>query len=400
MTTGFTIKTTKVKNGDFTYRTHRLTGWLDGRRIREQFKNQEEAEGRKNELEVKAANGSGNVRARVTRLSTEQLAEAESAFARLAGRPLSQAVSWYLETYRPPETATAIGTAIADFLADRGQHVRSVVLTDYRRDLEKLRAAFPTKCVHEISTADIQQFLGNRGFGKKRFNNFRGTLAAFFSWCKSPLRGWTRENPVAPVQAFKITRGLPEIISVTTAQQLMEYLESYTGDGRDLPAGCMVPYFALCLFAGIRPCPLRGEISKMAKLSDLGKAIDLSLNAIRISPEISKVKAVRQIAIRPNLAAWLMRYPTKQFPILPLGYRKMIQEIRVKFGIGDDVLRHTFISMHVAKFKSMGEAALEAGNSETMIRKHYYNVVSGADAESFWSIAPGVTTGEIVALTG
>jgi hypothetical protein len=53
------------------------------------------------------------------------------------------------------------------------------------------------------------------------------------------------------------------------------------------------------------------------------------------------------------------------------------------------VLWHSFISMHVAKFKSLGAAALEAGSSETMIRRHYLNLVGKGEAERFWSIAPG-----------
>lgn len=44
--------------------------------------------------------------------------------------------------------------------------------------------------------------------------------------------------------------------------------------------------------------------------------------------------------------------------------------------------------MHVAAFKSLGEAALEGGTSEAMARKHYFNVVSEADAAAFWSIEP------------
>ncbi len=56
MKAGFKIKSVTVQNGGFEYRTHRLAGWLNGQRIREQFKSRAEAEGRKNELEVKAAN--------------------------------------------------------------------------------------------------------------------------------------------------------------------------------------------------------------------------------------------------------------------------------------------------------------------------------------------------------
>jgi hypothetical protein len=55
--------------------------------------------------------------------------------------------------------------------------------------------------------------------------------------------------------------------------------------------------------------------------------------------------------------------------------------------------------MHVARFKSLGTAALEAGNSETMIRRHYLNLVSEADANKFWSIKPGMDVGTVAELT-
>jgi hypothetical protein len=53
-----------------------------------------------------------------------------------------------------------------------------------------------------------------------------------------------------------------------------------------------------------------------------------------------------------------------------------------------DVMRHTFISNHVMAFGSFAETAIEAGNSETVIRKAYFNRVSRADAQRFWQIAP------------
>lgn len=48
--------------------------------------------------------------------------------------------------------------------------------------------------------------------------------------------------------------------------------------------------------------------------------------------------------------------------------------------------------MFVAKFRSMGEAALQAGNSETIIRRHYLDIKSVAEAEQFFSIRPKLRT--------
>jgi hypothetical protein len=44
--------------------------------------------------------------------------------------------------------------------------------------------------------------------------------------------------------------------------------------------------------------------------------------------------------------------------------------------------------MFVAKFRSMGEAALQAGNSEGIIRRHYLVLKTSEEAEQFFEIIP------------
>jgi hypothetical protein len=43
--------------------------------------------------------------------------------------------------------------------------------------------------------------------------------------------------------------------------------------------------------------------------------------------------------------------------------------------------------MHVMAFGSFAETAIEAGNSEWIIRNHYFNAVTREDALGFWQIA-------------
>lgn len=147
--------------------------------------------------------------------------------------------------------------------------------------------------------------------------------------------------------------------------------------------GRLVPFFALCLFAGIRPCLRTGEILKLRP-----ERVRLDTGVIHLEPEISKVRMKRNVTIQPNLAAWLRVYSLERFPIIIPNLQKYRAQIAKKFGLTHDVMRHTFISMFVAKFRSMGEAALQAGNSETIIRKHYLDLKSPAEAEAFFSILP------------
>ena len=81
-------------------------------------------------------------------------------------------------------------------------------------------------------------------------------------------------------------------------------------------------------------------------------------------------------------------YPIDRYPIIPSSAPKLLAEIRKKFSLGHDVLRHVYISMHVAKFRSMGDTALQAGNSEAIIKKHYLNLMTPEEADAFWKIVP------------
>jgi hypothetical protein len=147
--------------------------------------------------------------------------------------------------------------------------------------------------------------------------------------------------------------------------------------------GALVPFVALCLFAGIRPDLYEGEISKLDP-----KSVRLDMGVIHIEPEVSKVRMKRNISIQPNLAAWLRAYPLAEFPIMPVGFKRLRLKFRKQFKLSHDILRHTFISMFVGKFRSMGDAALQAGNSEAIIRKHYLDLKSPAEAEDFFNIHP------------
>ena len=58
------------------------------------------------------------------------------------------------------------------------------------------------------------------------------------------------------------------------------------------------------------------------------------------------------------------------------NFEKGYKEIRQSFHLGHDVLCHSYISYHCAKYQSGGATALQAGNSESIVRKHYLKTVS------------------------
>ena len=385
----FAIKRVMVRANRFKYPTYRLTGYLHGQRIRRQFKSQDEALGEKNRLEVEAAND-GSVRSILTRLTVEQVATAEAAFSRLGDKSLTLAVDWFLKNYRPPAVEKPFGEAVTAFIAQHSGGVVQRHNDEARRQLERLRDyVTATRAVHAVDAALVLAYMSAQAWSDKTWNNVRGIFGSFFTYCQHDARRWVLKNPIEEIPQKEVSRGLPDIATVEKIQEVFTFLETYTGGARNpQKPGFLIPYFALCTFAGIRPSARDGEIVKLSRHPALTRLLNLDLGVIRILPEISKTNDLRQIVIRPALVAWLTKYPIKDYPIEVPGLEGHATSIRTRFGLTPDVLRHTFISAHVAKWKSLGEAALEAGNSEAIIKKHYFNTMTAAEADAFWSIKP------------
>ena len=88
----FVISEFTNPSGEIVYR---VSGWLDGERIRKNFPTRPEAEVERQVLEVQRLQGETGIRTTVTRLVDDQLHEAETVFRRLDGRPHS--LSFYVE---------------------------------------------------------------------------------------------------------------------------------------------------------------------------------------------------------------------------------------------------------------------------------------------------------------
>lgn len=378
--TEFAVSRFENRNGVTSWR---VAGWLHGVRIRKNFPTREEAAAEKSTLEIKAAQTANGMRTVATTLTEDQVREAETLFRRMAvlPRPLSFYVDFALGNYKEPEQQKPLIEATAEYVTAKesefAQDQLSVPQMDrIRWEMKRLTDFFPGKAVAEIVSTKLIAFLEAGKGGMKTHNNRRGLLSTFFKYCFQ--RGWVAENPIPKVPHFRIRRkrGLAQTLSLAQVKALMEFAETHKG-------GIWVPYFALCLFAGIRPGVPNGEITKLKP-----EAVDLDAGIIHVSAEVSKVREPRKVVIQPNLAAWLRAYPLKKFPIIPGNFKKRREKFAKRLGLTHDVLRHTFISMFVAKFRSIGEAAIQAGNSEAIIRKHYLDLKTTKEAEEFFGVVP------------
>jgi integrase len=373
-------------SGDIVFR---VSGWIDGKRVRKNLQTRAEAVAEKQVLELANMQEEHGIHVAATRLSAEQLREAEAAFHSIEGRARSLTfyLNFALTNYRDPATDVSIEDAVQRYLTVREvdyeqQNLSHRQFTSFRCELRTLLASFPKKNVADLTPTLLTNFFRRDAASKKTFNNRRGLAGAFLKYCV--LQDWIGANPIDKIEHYRgigHRRGSALSLSAERCAEIMAWAEREHD-------GALVPFIALCLFAGIRPDLYEGEISKLKP-----EHVRLDTGVITIEPDVSKVRMKRTVTIQPNLAAWLRTYPLDLYPIWPRGFKRLRLEFRKKFMLSHDILRHTFISMFVGKFRSLGEAALQAGNSESIIRKHYLDLKSVHEAEEFFGIQPKLKVG-------
>ncbi len=105
--------------------------------------------------------------------------------------------------------------------------------------------------------------------------------------------------------------------------------------------------------------------------------MNLKTHTITIRANISKTRDERHVTISSNLAAWLITSPG---PIIAPNFDRLTKLARKHFKLSHDEARHSIISYHVALHRSIGDAALQAENSEAIVKRHYLNTSLGASA--------------------
>ena len=143
----------------------------------------------------------------------------------------------------------------------------------------------------------------------------------------------------------------------------------------------LVPILAIGAFAGIR----------MAEINRLDwSAIDLERGMIELRAGQAKTASRRIIPITDNLRAWIEPLPRKGkvVPVKELHREVTALARSLKMEWPRNVLRHSFISYRIAKIKSADQVALEAGNSPSIIFKHYRELTTEEQADKWFGILP------------
>lgn len=217
--------------------------------------------------------------------------------------------------------------------------------------------------------------------------NYLAAWITFFRWCVR--QGYLPPGETAPERLEKpaCPRATPAIWS---RDEFNILLANVTAD--------YLPWLVLAGWAGLRAeeiCPDLGSHKDGLRWEDF----KWETSTIEIRPEVAKTGHRRLAPILPALRAvlWPLRgtgrvldglpphrspHGGKQSETTRLG--KLVQ------GWKRNALRHSFISYRSAQVGTM-QAALEAGNSESVTRRNYQDAVTQAEAETWFSLPAGYT---------
>lgn len=386
------------------YFAYIVRGWqVDGKWPRKQFTDKDKAKAFADSVNINLKN-SGRERSLVlTALNEDHVHQAEKAFRTLGDTyTLDEVVEFFLKHNRPPEFTISVLDGLKVFLDEKGtEGVRTPTRKKTSMILKSFAKHAGEPLVHAVTEQSVTSYLkslksldGVTRAKKKTWNNHRNELASFFIWAgkkdKDTNRPWTFNNPTENITVHKkksVAAERPPIVTTSPeqTQELFTYLMSYK-EGR------LVKWFALAYFAGIRPSTDEGELTKLSNRES--ELINLTTGIIRVEADVAKTKDIRTVDISKNLRAWLKAY--EGFPIAPTNLKNDYRVIRKKFNLQNDEPRHSFITYHVAAHRSIGDTALQAGNSERMIKDHYLDQRAKGEGMAFFSLVPDMKTGRAV----
>lgn len=262
-----------------------------------------------------------------------------------------------------------ISEAIEEVVAVKSAaNLRPKYLAELRRYLRLFARGKESMDVGEFGVAEIEAWFAGRDESPTgRIGNL-GKLSALFDLCWR--RGYIKENPCLRVEKPHVEIGIPRILSIDQCKRLMEAASESDKN--------LIPELALGLFAGVRP-------NEVARLN--WDKIDLKRNLLTIDAAASKVRHRRLVNLQPTCVAWLKL--GGELPSL-VNRRRRMDALKDAAKIDDwpqDVLRHTAAS-HLVALRGARTAAESLGHSETMLFKHYRELVRPEETIQFWKILP------------
>lgn len=307
----------------------------------------------------------GQEQLRVAKITQPSLADVAT-FRRLADRvggidTLEKAVDFYLKNGHVKQVTLA--ALVAECIESRRRANRAKSYLDLLDcSLNRFARDRAAKLAHEVTASEIETWLHGAQWANATKQGYLKDVRTLFSFALR--KGYTTSNPALAVDMPQGDNKAPHILAVSECAALMQRV-------RELDSG-LIPYFALCLFAGIRPSEVRRLTWAQIKEGH-----------VEIQAAKAKTKQRRLVTINPTLGAWL----ALKGELPPKNFRRRFRKVVAGLNWKKNCMRHSFVTYHLP-IHGIAKTALEAGHSEQILFAHYRELTTLQEAEKFWKIKP------------
>ncbi len=365
-----------------------LSFYRNGRRMRKMFTDLEDA--KKEALFVAQRIQSGMQHVTDLKPHERDTFKAAEALLEKLGIPLYAAVEDYVRA-RTLAGSESLSVMAMEYSKMFGKIVRRATVPEVVTELLKIKEQdgasvaylgqlrttlnrFATKFsgpILEVTGPEVDAWLRSLDIAAVTRNSMLRCIKVLFSFAKA--QNYLPDEKNTAVEQMQQVRVKSEDTTLFTPEEMAKLLHNAPPD--------LVPILAIGAFAGIR----------MAELERLDwKAVDLERKFIEIRAGQAKTASRRVIPISDNLAAWLTPLERKGKIVRTKELQTHVPALAraLKMEWPRNVLRDSFISYRIAIVQSADQVALEAGNSASIIFKHYRELTTPEVAEKWFSILP------------
>jgi integrase len=351
-----------------------VSGFKGEKRVQLWFRSEKEAR-------AAAANRNAEIKAHGTQvaLSPVDRIQAIAAAERLApyGKSIAEAVSFYCDHLDRLASSITIRELCARVGAEFERRLGAKEISprhasSLKETLRKFVPRFGDRHVKLLSGTEVKAWLASEPLAVKTRNRHLGYIKNICSLG----REWNLldADPFERISGFNDPHAKARQVQILGVEQLMAFLKAMDWD--------FIPFFALSAFSGLR----REEVVRLD-----WNEVKLERNLIDLPFAKSKNRRRKLIEVSENLRQWLSPFARPEGSILTRKKLGVALTRAAKIaGISpwpQNGLRHSFCSYAVA-LKGFEWTARQADHSIAMLRRHYWEVVTKAEAERYWAIFP------------
>ena len=298
-------------------------------------------------------------------------------------KSLSDATDYYIKHLETINRSVPLNQMTAAVLKEFQRRVQAQEISPrhcktMRLALRRLEERLGDRASSTITGSEIKSWLSGSTWGTKTRNNLLGYFhIAFAVAIELQL---LKENPLLKTKRFSSSKvskkNNPKFLAVEQLATLLRVADRQ-----------IVPYIAICSFAGLRS----------AECEDLDwKYVDLDRRVITVLENVSKTGEERKPPISDNLAAWLEPYVKAEGSIVssPSVLEDLLKAAKQKANLWpwrpryQNALRKSFCSYHYEMHGSADRTSEYAGHDIRMLIKVYRHAVDHSEAVKYWQIFP------------